>query len=549
MNNKSIAYFCAEYAAEDSLQIYAGGLGILSGDLLRQAGGQGLTWNAIGLFYQRGFAMFSGSEGLKRPSLNPSLFGFELLREANGAKLQLPIEIYDRVAHVQVWHKKYGSANLYLLDANTELNSASDRLITESLYDENFTNRLLQEVILGIGGVKLLRHLKITPDIYHLNEGHTSFAILALALEYLHDHPCLPAGRRASNFTAAFQAVRTKIVATKHTILPGAGLYFTKEQFRDVISCYFNRHHASFDEFFEIGKADDPVVFSTTKFLLEGSRRSSAVSQLHAFFEKTKHPHSPLIPITNGIYEPRWKNTAWHDFEPASDADLWRIHCALRGDLIKYVDEQTGAKLNPQALTIVWARRFAGYKRPGLLFSDIKKLHEITHRPATPVQIIIAGKAHPNDREGNEIIERVKAHAKSPEFSGIVVYLPHYSIRVARILTSGADIWLNTPELGKEASGTSGMKSALNGGLQCSIMDGWMGEIDWDDKGWTLPEQNVAQEMYNTIEQKIVPAFYTLSADGIPLEWTQRMRKTIAAVKSEYNIKRTLKNYFEKLYF
>lgn len=535
--DKPIAYFCAEYAAEDSLPIYAGGLGILSGDILRQASQDNIPWVSIGLFYQRGFAMFAGQDASKKPILDPRLSGFELLTEKSGSKLHIPLEIYTRTIYAQIWHKEYGTASLYLLDTNTELNSTEDRAITEYLYDENFTNRLLQEIVLGIGGIKLLRYLKIEPAMYHLNEGHASFALLALTLEYLHDHQDL------KTFTEAFNIVRERVVATKHTILPGAGIYFTKEQFKDVISCYFNRHHASFDEFFELGKMDDPVMFSTTKFLLLGSVRSSAVSKLHAFFEKEKHPHSPLIPITNGIFEPKWLN---HRF--INETNLWQTHCDLRSELVKYVLGQTGVQLNPSALTIVWARRFAGYKRPGLLFSDIKKLYELTHQSAHPVQIIIAGKAHPGDLEGNELIERIKAHAKSPEFSGIIVYMPHYSIRVARILTSGADVWLNTPELGKEASGTSGMKAGLNGALQYSVRDGWMGEVDWSDKGWILPEKDTQTELYRIIEQEIIPLFYDRSINDTPDKWITRMQKTIDAVKTEYNMKRTIKNYFEQLY-
>lgn len=540
-----IAYFCAEYAAEDSLPIYAGGLGILSGDLLRQASEDQIPWVAIGLFYNRGFAMFTGPEETKRPMLNPRLSGFELLAEKDGTKIQLPIEIYDRTVYAQIWHKEYGTARLYLLDTDTELNSAQDRLITEYLYDENFSKRLLQEVILGIGGIKLLRHLNIQPKMYHLNEGHTSFAILALALEYLHDHP------ETKTFTEAFMAVREHIVATKHTILPGAGIYFTKEQFKEVISCYFDRYHASFDEFFELGKADDPVVFSTTKFLLEGSVRSSAVSTLHAMFEKIKHPHSPLLPITNGVFVPRWLN---HRLTPeitvtASDSQLWGIHEGLRLELTKYVASQIGTQLDPQALTIVWARRFAGYKRPGLLFSDIKKLHELTHQNGKPVQIVIAGRAHPADREGNELIERIKAYAKSPEFLGRIVYLPHYSIRVARILASGADVWLNTPERGKEACGTSGIKASLNGVLQFSVSDGWVAELDWKDMGWVLPEEEAEAKLYEIIGQEIAPTFFERSLDDVPARWTAMMKRTMSAVAVQYSMKRALKDYFEKLYF
>jgi starch phosphorylase len=220
----------------------------------------------------------------------------------------------------------------------------------------------------------------------------------------------------------------------------------------------------------------------------------------------------------------------------------------LKKELVEYVAGQTGTMLNPDALTIVWARRFAGYKRPGLLFSDIKKLFEITHLSDKPVQIIIAGKAHPGDREGNELIEKIKAYAKSEDFAGKIVYLPHYSIRVARILTSGADVWLNTPERGKEACGTSGMKSGLNGVLQCSILDGWMGETNWDELGWTLPEENTDKRLYEILEQDIVGMFYNRNSENLPIDWVIRMQKTMNTISSTYSLDRTLRRYFEQLY-
>ena len=540
--NAPIAYFCTEYATEDDLPIYAGGLGILAGDLVRQAGEMNLPWVAIGLLYQRGFDVPAYSAHV-RPPLNPRLSGFELLTGPMGETVTIPIEIYERSVYARVWHKQYRSAHLYLLDTNTDHNSTADRLIAEFLYDERFETRLLQEVVLGIGGVKLLRHLRINPTIYHLNEGHTSFAILALTLEYLHDHP------EVKTFTGALLAVREKIVATKHTILPSAGLYFTSEQFKRVISCYFEKHHANFDEFFSLGTDSDPIVFSATKFLLAGSIRSSAVSKLHAFFEKERHPHSPLVPITNGVYAPRWLGGRWpKNPTQLADAELWNVHTHVRRDLLQYVEEKTGARLDPEALTIVWARRFATYKRPGLLFSDMNRLRRIVQNSQHPVQCIIAGQAHPSDREGKELIERIIAYAKSEQFKGKIVYVPKYSLRGARLLTAGADIWLNTPERGKEACGTSGMKSALNGGLQFSVLDGWIGEVDWTDKGWILPEINTAEMLYAIIENEIVPTFYTRDAAGIPRGWVSRMRATMVVAHQRYTLSRTITEYFEKLY-
>ncbi len=540
---KPIAFFCAEYGIQDELPLYAGGLGVLAGDYLLEAGSQGLPFIAVGIFYTNGFIDTNTAAG-DSTSLMKS--GFQIVSDDAGQPLRLAIDVSDRVVKAQVWTRAYGSARLYLIDTNIAENSDADRKITAHLYDSNMENKMMQELILGIGGIRLLRALKIDVGIYHLNEGHTSFVALALAAEYLHDHPS------ETSFTSAVNAVRSKIVATKHTILSGAGMYFTRDQFKKIISHYFEQHRIDFEEFFSFGThAHHPEAFATTRFLLAAACRSNGVSMVHVIFEKQKHPMSPLISITNGINPKRWRSPLWPKggIGALSDADMWQIRNTARRELLEYVKAESGVTLDEKAMTIVWARRFAAYKRPYILFSDLKKLEEILSRKDRPVQIIISGMAHKDDKEGTEMVEKIKKHVAEKAFQGKIVYLPHYSIDTAKKLVVGADVWLNTPERGIEACGTSGMKSGLNGGLECSVRDGWIEEVDWNDKGWILPEEGLEEKIYDIIDQKISPMFYERTSEGIPARWIKDMRGTMEIIEGRFTTKQMLEEYLNKLYF
>jgi alpha-glucan phosphorylase-like protein len=544
---KPIAFFCAEYGIEESLPLYAGGLGILSGDFLREAGDEHVPLVALGLFYSGGFEAAHVSHA-DQDSHVLSEHGFQPVLNAEGKPLLLTVdtETDSNSFFVQAWTRTYGSTRLYLLDTNVEQNAPELREVTRHLYDSNFNNQMRQEFILGVAGVKLLRALNINPGVYHLNEGHTSFVALALAAEYLHDNP------QETSFIAAMNAVRPHIVASKHTILSGAGLYIEKETLRKVIGHYIVRHRIDFDELFSVGVSDnEPNLFSATKFLLQAAIRSNGVSMLHTIFERQKHPRSPLIPITNGVYPPKWRSELWPKEGTGimTDDELWKIRTTLRSEMIEYIEKVTGAKLDPKALTIVWARRFASYKRPGLLFSDLKRLEQIVSDPKQPIQFVISGNTHEADPAGVEMIQTIRNFVSRPPFLGKIVYVPHYSMHVAKILVQGADVWLNTPLRGVEASGTSGMKAGLNGGLQCSISDGWIEEVDWTDMGWILAEQHTEISMYDTIEHQIKPLFYDRSREDIPEHWVKRIRKTIDVVSHRYTTKRMLHEYIAKLYY
>jgi len=538
-----IAFFCAEYGIEDSLPLYAGGLGILAGDFLFEAGDMKVPFVAVGLFYNGGFARDRDFEGDREQELKHT--GFQKVRTEKNQPLIIEINIENRTVGAQVWTHTYGSARLYLLDTDVEMNAPQDRKITHRLYDPDTGTRILQELVLGVGGVKLLRTLGIVPDIYHLNEGHTSFVALALAAEYLLDNP------QESSFTAALQQMRSKIVATKHTILSGAGIFLQREQFKKIIHEYFEHHRIDFDEFFSLGNdKQDPDTFSATRFLLKSSIRSNGVSMLHTIFEKHKHQNSPLIPITNGVYAKRWRSSHWPEEGQSvlTDGDIWSIRNTLRKELLDHVKKLTKVELNPEALTIVWARRITAYKRPHLLFSDLARLAKIVAHAKMPVQFIVAGIAHEADKEGMAMAEKIKAHTNDPSLQGKVVYLPRYSIDDAKKLVGGADVWLNTPTRGVEACGTSGMKSALNGGLQCSVSDGWFEEVDWQDMGWVLPDENTDAALYETIENVIAPLYFKRNAENIPEGWIKQIRSTTHTIKERFTATRMIHEYLRKLY-
>ncbi|MCC2630290.1 MAG: alpha-glucan phosphorylase [Candidatus Paceibacter sp.] len=545
---KPIAFFCAEYGIEEKLPLYAGGLGILSGDFVREAGDEHIPFFAIGLFYSGGFEASHDDHSIQDGHVL-AVHGFQLANDAEGKPLVLTVDTHTnhQPIYVQAWTRTYGGARLYLLDTNFEKNTPEHRNITRHLYDSNFSNEMLQEFVLGVGGVKLLRALKVDPGVYHLNEGHTSFAAIALASEYLHDHP------EETSFLVALDAVRPQIVASKHTILPGAGLNIEKEALRTLIGAYITRHRIDFDELFALGAYPDATnIFSTTRFLLQSSIRANGVSMLHTIFEHRKHHTSTLIPITNGVYPPNWRSPVWpkEGIGGSTDSEVWQTRSTLRARLVDFVKNTTGSQLDPHALTIVWARRFASYKRPHMLFNDLDRLEKIVSNSAIPVQFIISGNTHEADPAGIAIIDKIKAYISEDRFKNKIVYVPHYSISVARELVAGADVWLNTPERGVEACGTSGMKAGLNGALQCSVSDGWIEEVDWNGIGWVLPEDDsIKQHIYETIEQSIAPCFYDRNAEGLPEQWIKRVRKTMNIVNKGFTTKRMLKDYIEKLYY
>lgn len=457
--DKKIAYFSMEYALSDGAPFFAGGLGVLAGDYLLESGKQGKDFTAFGLAYHNQDSDLE-AVGFQKKDFQLSIIGI----------------------NISVWENTFGTAKIYLLDAGE---------LTKIPYGPDYWTMIKQQLILAFGSVKLLNLLNLHPDVYHLNEGHTAFVVLALQQAKMEG----------------------KVVATKHTILSQSGLFIPKEDMKKIYDMCHTESDLPFEDFFAQGSDENHEhTFSTNKFLLKYAVNSSGVSRLHTEFEKVVHPNSPLIAITNGINPDRWKSKSSHQQNK-------KILCDFFG-------------LDPKLLTIVWARRLVDYKQPELILSDLNRLPK-------NVQVVIAGNVHVSDPSSVAIATRISEVIKGKP----IAFYPRYDLSIAQMLTCGADIWLNTPKVGKEACGTSGMKAGINGALMVSTPDGWIAENDWNSIGWILPTENTAESLYHTLEKEIVPLYY-----DNPQQWEVQMQKTIKIIEEKYTTARMLKDYWEMLY-
>ena len=530
-----IAFFCAEYAITLDESMYAGGLGVLAGDFLFEAGQQKMPLVALGLKYTKTKIIDNG---------------FELLTNPDGTPIIVEVLVGDKVGAKKIflrsWIKSFSEKTfLFLLDSDLPNNSPEDRVLGD-LYDQNFFTRLKQEMYLGIGGFRLLKALGIEPKKYHLNEGSAAFAALAVLAEGF----SMP--QKSSE--ELLRLVRTKVVSTKHTIL-SVGTKIPIVDLWKVIGAYCEMHGISRDFLMSLGAhKKDESLSATTRFLISLSDKSNGVSIIHTVFEKQKYPESQLIPITNGVHVPRWQSPRWREEGDVSDLSsekIWTIKKELRTELVDEVKKLSGIQLDPNVCTLVWTRRFVSYKRPMALFSDMKRLQSIIANSAMPLQIILSGKkAGANDTESIKLMEKVRTAAADPMFANKIVFVPDYTLAMAEKFVHGADVWLNTPERGVEACGTSGMKAALNGALMTSVSDGWMDEVKWEGIGWILAneDKDLAPSLYDALEHEILPKFYQHDASGVPEEWIKRMRATMNIVSTDFSATKMLQGYEEKLY-
>lgn len=524
-----VAFFCAEYALDDETLSYAGGLGVLAGDMLLEYADEGLPFAAIGMWY-----------GPSKSARGADAYATVI---AGGKPLVVEVPYEGSAIKAQIKARLFGkSAWLLLLDTDIEENDEATRRILSRIYDTDFYIRMKQDYLLGAGGVRLLSALGITPSVYHLNEGHAAFAAFELVAQAVSKHPDL-------GLAGAMAKVGAQLVATKHTILAEAGAKVEQADFERFFGSYLRSRGVSADAMFEVGTTPDAKVFSATRFLLKTAKRQNAVSVLHAKFEKEVHPQSVLVPVTNGVHRKRWQAEGFvdRDAQKLSDDEIWKEKKALRRRLVEFTNAKAGSSLDPEVCTVVWARRFVAYKRPELLFSDLERLSRITSG-GKPMQFILSGKVYHSDTTGQATLDRIRALANDPQWKGRIAYVPDYSVSVSRELVRGADIWLNTPFRGKEACGTSGMKAGLNGALQMSISDGWIEEADWTGKGWILPEENTASAIYDFLEKEAAPIFYERPIDGAPTEWVKRMRATMEVIEKDFTAKRMIADYAAKLY-
>jgi glycogen phosphorylase len=476
-----VVFFCSEYALDDKMP-FAGGLGVLAADFFLEAGKQNFPLLCLGLAYH---------------DTTP----FEVAGFAFHSKMDT----------VTVWVKDLGAAKLYLLDSGDQL--------CRQPYDPRL--KLQQQIFLAKWGIALLKNLGIKPALYHLNEGNMALVILALMNDY------------------SLEEIKKMVVATKHTVLSGAGLFLNCSELAEAVRILLpGRPEALSQIFYEGTDQRHPTFFSATKFLIKFSRRTNAVSVLHAKVEKIFHSNSPLFAITNGIFLPRWlaPNLQGQDLSALTDIDLWQHHQENKRALIDFVNQSLSSTLDNRALTVVWARRLAAYKQPELIFSDLDRLAKIMEK----TQLIIAGPVPPEDTGAREIAAEIREIIGHPALAGRVVFLPHYDLATSQILSRGADVWLNTPLIGKEACGTSTMKAGANGALILSTPDGWLPEQDWRQGGWLF---NTVDELYDILEKDVIPLFYNQHE-----EWIVNMRTIMDLIAKHYTAERMLSEYKTKLY-
>ena len=602
----SVAYFCMEYGLDTSLKIYSGGLGILAGDYLKETSDMNTDLVAIGLLYRYGYftQMLSaqGEQVAKYDAQNFMKIPASPVRDADGNWMVVSVAFPGRTLNARLWRVDVGRTELYLMDTDYEDNLPEDRSVTHHLYGGDWENRLKQELLLGVGGIRALRKLGLNPEVYHCNEGHAAFIGLERLREYVNNDNL--------DFPEALEVVRASSLFTTHTPVPAGHDTFDEGLLRKYIGHYPQRLKIDWTTLMGLGKINGEDVnekFSMSILAANMSQNMNGVSWLHG--EVTREMFSNMWPgylpeelyvsyVTNGVHYPTWTAQEWKDIHARvfgeefkthhydkscfegiykiSDEEIWGVRTKLRKKLIDEVKDRLSnpaatnhyspkqivtikETLRDDVLTIGFARRFATYKRAYLLFRDLDRLNEIVNDPARPVQFIFAGKAHPADKAGQDLIKRIVDISKMEQFIGKIVFVPDYDITLAKYLVQGVDVWMNNPTRPQEASGTSGEKASMNGVMHFSVLDGWWVEGYKPGAGWALPMESTyddpnyqdeldAATIYATIENEIAPAFYNADANGLSSEWIEYIKNTVAQVACNFTTNRMLTDYINQYY-
>ncbi len=603
-----LSYFSMEFGITECLQSYSGGLGILSGDHMKSASDLGLPLVGVGLLYQEGyFQQYLNADGYQQelyPINDYSILPVTLQRKADGTPIKISVPMPGRDLFAQIWKVQVGRVPLYLLDSNVPENTRQeDRILTDRLYGGDKRTRIRQEILMGIGGIRVLEALNLRPSICHMNEGHSAFLALERIRQLMQE--------KKLNFYQAKEIMASSHIFTTHTPVPAGLERFGFDLIDEHFTDYYRSLGLSRDEFLNLGRENmgSYELYSMAVMALNLSAGSNGVAKLHGevsrnmwqwLYPNVPEHEVPVDSVTNGIHvqtwvsrematlldrylDPAWRSDeersdVWETVASIPDAELWRTHERRRERLVAFTRtrlrgqlEKRGASLseidaadevlNPDALTIGFARRFATYKRATLLFRNPERLKKILNNSEFPVQIIFAGKAHPHDTGGKDLIRQIVNLAREADFRHRIVFLENYDMNIARHLVQGVDVWLNTPQRPKEASGTSGMKVIYNGGLNCSILDGWWAEAYSNDVGWAIgngeeyPEaewehQNYVESeaLYNLLEQDIIPLYYTRGRDGLPREWISRVKKSMGTLAPIFNTRRMVQEYATKFY-
>jgi starch phosphorylase len=603
---RPVAYFSAEFGLHESLPIYSGGLGVLAGDHLKSASDLGVPLVGIGLFYRQGYFRqrldIDGNQQEEYITNDPTQLPLELAVDQRGTPVRISIDTRSGSIHAQVWKLQVGRITLLLLDSDVEGNSPEDRMLTARLYGGDHRVRIRQELLLGVGGVRALRALKIAPGVLHLNEGHSAFATLEEVRHRMH--------REGIGFEEASRRVTPMVVFTTHTPVPAGHDRFNTHLIEEHLGPLRDSMGVSHEGLMALGRVDpyNPAEdFCMTVLALKLSRRANAVSCLHGqvsrsmwipLFQARSEEQVPIGHITNGVHVltwlapqmhemydrylgPDWESRSaepqvWEQVESVSDAELWETHQALKGRLIDFVRRRAAAdaerrgeapsvvstisrSLNQDALTIGFARRFATYKRADLIFKDIEQIAELAGDPRTPIQFVFAGKAHPHDVPGKQVLRRVAQLARDPRFAGRLLFVENYDINTCRHFVQGVDVWLNNPRRPLEASGTSGQKVVLNGGLNLSILDGWWAEAYEGNNGFAIGDgethsqehildQRDAESLIDVLRNEVIPLYYDRDRDGLPRRWIQRIKNAIRTLGWRFSANRMVMDYVNHCY-
>ncbi len=534
-----IAYFCNEFAIDNELPIYSGGLGILAADLMNQAAEEHYPMIGIGILYKgKDFLQHITSAGLAETRDSEFDHDTSFLRATtqNGKSVIFDLIPGNSEVMVKAYHVRL-SDNTILFLLSTDIDGNPPEWISDmnALYHGDDESHLRQQILLGVGGIKLLELLGLKPKYYHLNEGRPEFLIWELTKNYMQGENL--------DFPTAWKKSKEKIIYTNHTLVSAGNLSYPKTLIEKWASSYANSMQIDTNSLIKDGLTESQS-FSTTLFALNTSAKQTAVSKVHAEYANKEWSGFNFTGITNGVYLPRWQDSDFR--KDLTEKEIWDLHKIKKRELMETVVQRTGFGYDPNRLVVTWARRLAEYKQPKVIFSDIERLKKIVSSPERPVQILFAGNSHTSDPGGKRIIEEI-IQIFSGELSGYGIFVPNYNISLANRLTSGSDIWLNTPQGNLEACGTSGMKAISNGVLNCTVLDGWTYEVDWEGIGFVLDPKNAANSLYDTLENKISPLFYERNSEGIPVEWVQRMKRSIELSK-KFSAERMFKEYKEFLY-
>jgi len=604
LTDQTIAYFSAEFGLHESLPIYSGGLGILSGDHCKEASDLGLPLVGVGFLYPQGYFRQSITrEGVQEAFYDKLHFSQAPAIPAldrDGNEVMISVDLPGRRIHAKIWKLQVGRVPLYLMDTDVAPNAPNDRELSARLYGGDREMRISQETVLGIGGVRALRALGISPAAWHINEGHAAFLNLERSRELV---------ATGLSFNEAREVVAANSLFTTHTPVPAGNDTFAYDLVDKYFSSYWGQLGLTRDQFMDVAREDHGwgPSYGMTVLAMNLTGQHNGVSALHGAVSRKMWQflwpgldadEVPIDSITNGIHTPSWispemnalfkrylgedwedhvdEPDLWNGITEIPDEELWKTHMQRKETLIRYTRSHLQRQhlrlgegsvqiaefehmLNPNALTIGFARRFATYKRATLIFHDPERLRRILNNPERPVQIIFAGKAHPADGPGKALIEQVYRFSRSDAFRGKVIFLENYDIDMARYLVSGTDLWLNNPIRPHEASGTSGQKAALNGQPNCSILDGWWAEGYNGKNGWAIGEereyhdQNVQDEadslsLYSLLEEEIVPTYYDYGDDGIPHRWIAYMKEAIRTCAPAFSMRRMVKEYTRRFY-